>query len=65
MDFKDISLPEVYTDSADFRFFVNWFAEALEQLKYDTDNIIDLYDPLRCPSDLLWAFPRSPQWKAR
>ena len=55
MDFKDISLPEVYTDSADFRFFVNWFAEALEQLKYDTDNIIDLYDPLRCPSDLLWA----------
>lgn len=55
MDFKDISLPEVYTDSEDFRFFCKWFAESLEQLKYDTDNMVDLYDPLRCPADLLWA----------
>lgn len=55
MDFKDISLPEVYTDSEDFRFFCKWFAESLEQIKYDTDNMVDLYDPLRCPADLLWA----------
>ena len=41
MDFKDISLPEVYTDSEDFRFFCKWFAESLEQLKYDTDNKIN------------------------
>ena len=55
MDIKDISLPEVYTDSEDFRFFCKWFANALEQVKYDTENMVDLYDPLRCPSDLLWA----------
>lgn len=55
MDIKDISLPEVYTNSEDFRFFCKWFATALEQVKYDTDNMVDLYDPLRCPADLIWA----------
>ena len=54
MDFRNIPLPEVYTDSADFRFFREWFCQALERVKYDTENIFDLYDPLRCPEDLLW-----------
>lgn len=54
MRFEDISLPDVYTDSADFRFFCKWLTSGLEQVKYDTENLLDLYDPLRCPSDLLW-----------
>lgn len=55
MDFKNISIPEVYKDSADFRFFCKWFEESLSKVKYDTENFMDLYDPLRCPEDLLWA----------
>lgn len=55
MDIKNISLPEVYKESEDFRFFCKWFATALEKIKYDTENFFDLYDPLRCPEDLLWA----------
>lgn len=54
MRFDDIPVPEVYTDSADFRFFLKWFAAALERTKYDTENLFDLYDALRCPADLLW-----------
>lgn len=52
---KDISLPEVYTNSEDFRFFCKWFTDALRKTQYDTENISDLYDPMRCPADLLWA----------
>lgn len=54
MRFEDISLPDIYTDSADFRFFCKWLTSGLEQVKYDTENLLDLYDPLRCPSKLLW-----------
>lgn len=54
MDMKQISLPEVYTDSADFRFFRTWIISALEKIQYDTENIYDLYDPLRCKKELLW-----------
>ena len=54
MKFKDIPIPEAYTSSADFRFFVNWFSECLEKLKYDTENLVDLLDPERCPASLLW-----------
>lgn len=54
MDIKNISLPEIYKQSADFRFFCKWFATSLDKLKYDTENFFDLYDPLRCPGDLLW-----------
>jgi hypothetical protein len=54
MRFSDIPLPEIYRDSADFRFFVDWFSLCLSKIKYDTDNIIDLLDPERCPSELLW-----------
>lgn len=55
MDFKDISLPEIYNESQDFRFFVDWFVESLTKIEYDTTNFFDLYDPLRCPKHLLWA----------
>ena len=55
MDMKDISLPEVYTNSEDFRFFCKWFTDVLRKTQYDTENISDLYDPMRCPANLLWA----------
>ena len=54
MQIKDIPVPEVYRDSADFRFFLKWFDYALTKIQYDTTNMMDLYDPLRCPKDLLW-----------
>jgi len=46
----------VYTEeSQDFRFFKDWFTNCLERYRYETENFIDLYDPLRCPANLLWA----------
>ena len=54
MQFEDIAIPEVYKESEDFRLFLKWFATCLERINYDTDNLIDLYDPQRCPADLLW-----------
>lgn len=55
MNFKDISVPEVYkAESADFRFFLAWIAACLTKIKYDTEDFIDLYDPLRCRRELLW-----------
>lgn len=54
MKLKDIAVPEIYKSSADFRFFLRWFELALERIKFDTENIVDLYDPLRCPENLLW-----------
>lgn len=54
MDIKNISVPEIYKESSDFRFFCKWFETALDKIKYDTENFFDLYDPLRCREDLLW-----------
>lgn len=54
MQFSDIPTPEIYRESADFRFFLRWFEECLNKYKFDTENISDLLDPLRCPSSLLW-----------
>ncbi len=54
MNIKDIPVPEVYYQSQDFRFFIRWFDYALTKTQYDTANMMDLYDPLRCPKDLLW-----------
>ena len=54
MKFEDIPVPEVYKESADFRFFLKWFETALSKIKYDTENMMDLYDPQRCPADLVW-----------
>lgn len=55
MNINNISLPEVYKESSDFRVFCKWFEEALTKIQYDTENFFDLYDPLKCPEDLLWA----------
>ena len=55
MRIESISVPEVYKDeSADFRFFLKWFAESLTKVHYDTENGLDLYDPLKCNARLLW-----------
>lgn len=54
MRISDISVPEIYKTSADFRFFLKWFETALTKIHYDTENLPDIYDPLRCPSWLLW-----------
>ena len=54
MNIRDIPVPEVFLSSADFRFFIKWFDYALTKTQYDTANMMDLYDPLRCPKDLLW-----------
>ena len=54
MNIKDVSLPEIYLSSADFRFFRDWIDTALTKTQYDIENTLDLYDPLRCPADLLW-----------
>lgn len=55
MKIKKIPVPEIYKSSADFRFFIDWFATALEKIQYDTENLPDIYDPLRCPEELLWC----------
>lgn len=55
MKISNIPIPDVYKrESIDFRFFLRWFEESLQKIKYDHDHISDLYDPLRCPSNLLW-----------
>ena len=54
MTFSDISVPAVYKESADFRFFLKWIEICLSEIQYKTDNLINLLDPQRCPSELLW-----------
>lgn len=55
MNFKDIPVPEVYKqESMDFRFFLKWIEVCLTKLKFDTEEFMDLYDPLRCKKELLW-----------
>lgn len=54
MRIRDIPVPSPYLDSADFRFFLKWFDYALTKTQFDITNLADLYDPLRCPKDLLW-----------
>ena len=54
MKLSDIPVPAVYKSSSDFRFFLKWFENCLARIKYDTENLPDLYDPQRCPSKLLW-----------
>lgn len=54
MRITDIPIPEVYLESSDFRFFLKWFESAITKVRFDTENTLDLYDPLRCPENLLW-----------
>lgn len=54
MVFSDIPVPDVYKESADFRFFLKWIELCFSDILYKTDNLINLLDPLRCPANLLW-----------
>lgn len=54
MQISDVSVPDIYKDSADFRFFLKWFETALTKVHYDTEHADDLQDPLKCPDWLLW-----------
>lgn len=54
MQFNQVSVPEIYRQSSDFRFFLDWFEKSLARIKFDTENMSDIYDPLRCPQQLLW-----------
>lgn len=54
MNIQNVSVPEIYKSSQDFRLFLKWFARCLAQIQYDTENVVDLYDSLRCKTDLLW-----------
>lgn len=54
MRFEDISVPEIYKESDDFRFFLKWIWECLAKAKYDTEHLSDIYDPLKCKRELLW-----------
>lgn len=55
MKMSSVPIPEVYKqESADFRFFLKWFELALTKIHHDTEEFMDLYDPLRCPEQLLW-----------
>lgn len=54
MRVTDIPTPEIYLESNDFRFFLKWFEAAITKVRFDTENILDLFDPLRCPEKLLW-----------
>ena len=63
MELRDVPVPEIYESSADFRFFRDWFTECLNKLKYDTENIFDLYDPQRCPKELLWLLGETMGYK--
>ena len=53
MTFRDIPVPEVYKESADFRFFLRWIDMCFSDIQNKTNNLINLLDPLRCPKDLL------------
>lgn len=50
----ELSMPDCYLESSDFRFFLKWVTESLYKLKFNLDTFFDLYDPLRCSADLLW-----------
>ena len=54
MTFSDIPVPEVYKESADFRFFLRWIELCFSELGNKTNGLINLLDPQRCPSEFLW-----------
>lgn len=63
MRVTDIPIPEVYKESSDFRFFIKWFESAIEKVRFDTENVIDLFDPQRCPENLLWMLAETMGYK--
>lgn len=63
MEFEQVIVPDCYTDSEDFRFFLKWFSSSLQRIKYDHEHASDLYDPLRCPEQLLWMLSDTEGYK--
>lgn len=64
MRFQDIPVPEVYKEESwDFRFFLKWIWTCLTKIKYDTEHMYDIYDPLKCPQKLLWMLGETVGWK--
>ena len=63
MRVSDIPIPEVYRESSDFRFFLKWFDAALDKVRFDTENVVDLFDPQRCPENLLWMLAETMGYK--
>ena len=63
LDIRDIPIPEVYKESSDFRFFIEWIADCLEENKTDIENLVDNYDPLRIKTDLIWMLGESMGFK--
>lgn len=63
MQIEEIPVPEIYKSSSDFRFFLKWYGTLLDKIKYDTENLIDVYDPLRCPAHLLWMLAETMGFK--
>lgn len=54
MRISDISVPQIYKESWDFRFFLKWFETALSKVHYDIEHADNVLDPLKCPKELLW-----------
>ncbi len=54
MKISELPVPDIYKTSSDFRLFLKWFELALSKVQYDTENLPDIYDPLKCPEELLW-----------
>lgn len=54
MRFQDITTPDIYNESWDFRFFLKWIWSCFSKVKYDTEHMSDIYDPLKCKEELLW-----------
>lgn len=63
MEIRNIPYPEIYRTSSDFRTFVDIFATALSKTQFDTENVSDCYDPLRCRADLLWMLAETMGYK--
>ena len=46
-------VPEVYRSSRDFKVFLRLLEYIMSSTKYDIDNWLDLYNPLKCPVKFL------------
>lgn len=46
-------VPDIYKESRDFRVFLKLLDIMYESVKYDADNWITLYDPMKTPQDFL------------
>lgn len=52
LDLNDYT-PEVYKSSRDFKVFLRLLEYVVSSTKYDIDNWLDLYNPLKCPIKFL------------